>query len=335
MADCVPTCSGHVTVDVQGDEAMVYDAGSHTAHALTAAAGRVLERCDGHTAIAELARDLHLHPGELTQIVAELAGLGLVSGGLSSGGLSSGGDGVGLSRRRLLQRGALVGGGIVVASVAVPMAAAHASGDTTPIGGHGVVPGYGEYFVGADSGGARGQTVTVPAGTVITGFSFDHLGTYGSPSTVTFNLWDPGTTAYYPYGAPLGAPVVTVTQPAPPPGTPLSVTFPGHTVTGAGPVTFTVIPDTGIVGMGFTMGAPGLTSVAGSNAFEYANYSAVFTLYGHLGGATQSVRRAAVAQTSTAPTVIASQAATGEKPPVGVKLPGQLRGTRPGGKPGP
>lgn len=107
------------------DELVVYDEQAHTAHSLSAAAAMVWERCDGKTAVDEIASKLGLKAELVERAVEELRGSRLL-------------DEVptGYSRREAAKRIAQVGGAALAApliySVAVPTAAAAAS--TCPAG---------------------------------------------------------------------------------------------------------------------------------------------------------------------------------------------------------
>ncbi|HEY1774554.1 MAG TPA: hypothetical protein VGG41_00215 [Solirubrobacteraceae bacterium] len=111
-----------------GDELVVYDTVSRSAHCLSADAAAVWELCDGARPTEEIARELDVAVEVVTRAVAELGDAGLLE--------SAVGAERGVSRRELTKRFATIGAAAVSAplvySVAIPRAAAAMSGPTGP-----------------------------------------------------------------------------------------------------------------------------------------------------------------------------------------------------------
>lgn len=110
-----------VISELVGDDLVIYDQTSHTAHSLSNAAASVWKVCNGERSHDEIARDLSLEPAMVAQAIAELSDCGL----LDDGPVPQ--VSVGMSRREAAKRLAQVGGAALVApliySVAVPGAA--------------------------------------------------------------------------------------------------------------------------------------------------------------------------------------------------------------------
>jgi hypothetical protein len=106
-----------------GDELVVYDRESHTAHSLSAEAALVWERCDGRLSPAEIGRELALEQVVVEQALGELSRCGLLDDGPTPGSA--------YSRREAVVGLAKVGGAAFAApliySVAINPAIAAAS----------------------------------------------------------------------------------------------------------------------------------------------------------------------------------------------------------------
>ena len=119
---------GLISEHVEND-LLVYDTQHKTAHSLTASAVSVWERCDGHHTIAQIARELELDRAIVEQAVAELEDCALLVEPAPEG----------VVRRAALKRIAQAGGAAIVAtplisSLAIPPAAAAASGTCSSVG---------------------------------------------------------------------------------------------------------------------------------------------------------------------------------------------------------
>jgi hypothetical protein len=112
--------AGLVTRSV-GSETVVYDGKTGEAHLLTPLATSVYELCDGTTSVEDAAGLLGSTKGDVEAAAVTLTSAGLV-------------DAEGMTRRSAMARIGLIGGGALVTTLALPMAAAHASG---PGGGGG------------------------------------------------------------------------------------------------------------------------------------------------------------------------------------------------------
>jgi hypothetical protein len=119
-----------------GDDLVVYDTNSQTAHALSETAASVWELCDGERSSKDIAKRLGLEPSMVAQALAELSDSSLLDGGPAVSPAE------GISRRDAAKRMAKIGGAALVApliysSIAVQPALAAAScsiGDRVVVG---------------------------------------------------------------------------------------------------------------------------------------------------------------------------------------------------------
>lgn len=105
---------GIVTEEL-GDELMVYDGATQTAHALSRDAASVWRRCDGDSSATEIARGLGLDEARVAQALDDLSAAQLIE------------EPDRISRRTLHKRTAKLGAAALIFSVAIPPALAHAS----------------------------------------------------------------------------------------------------------------------------------------------------------------------------------------------------------------
>jgi hypothetical protein len=113
---------GILTESIDG-ELVVVDSRTQQAHALPAFAATVWSLCDGNHGVAAIAARTGFSPDQVTDVIAQLRELDLLE--------TAGGDNA-VDRRAMLSRTAKLGGAAALAapilSVALPAAAAHASG---------------------------------------------------------------------------------------------------------------------------------------------------------------------------------------------------------------
>jgi len=114
---------GQLVWEWVGDELLIYDRRTELAHALSADAAAVWERCDGQRTTAQLARELKLAPTIVEQALAELRESGLLEQPVADR----------VSRRTVLRRTARASGAVLIAAplistVLIPPATAFASG---------------------------------------------------------------------------------------------------------------------------------------------------------------------------------------------------------------
>jgi hypothetical protein len=114
---------GIVTEEL-GDETLVYDGATETAHALSKDAASVWMRCDGHSSAQDIARRLGLDEARVAQALDDLSAAELIE------------EPDGISRRALYQRAAKLGTAALSASliysIAVPAANASISSNCGP-----------------------------------------------------------------------------------------------------------------------------------------------------------------------------------------------------------
>jgi DNA-binding transcriptional ArsR family regulator len=112
-----------ILIERLGDEVVVYDSASHTAHALAGSAAVVWEACTGERTAEDLAGALGLEPAIVERALTELAECGLLDGEPARSAY--------VSRRDAMRRFAKIGGAAFAApliySVAVGPATAAAS----------------------------------------------------------------------------------------------------------------------------------------------------------------------------------------------------------------
>jgi hypothetical protein len=108
-----------IVTEVLGDETIVYDGATQTAHALSKDASSVWRRCDGRSSATDIARGLGVDEARVAQALEELLAAELIE------------EPVGISRRALYQRMAKLGTAALSAplvySIAVPAANAAVS----------------------------------------------------------------------------------------------------------------------------------------------------------------------------------------------------------------
>ncbi|HEY5260931.1 MAG TPA: PqqD family peptide modification chaperone [Solirubrobacteraceae bacterium] len=120
-----------VISEVVGDDVVVYDQVTHTAHSLSAAAASVWNLCDGKRSAEDIADALSMKLAMVAQAIADLSDCGL----LDDSPLASS---VGISRREAAKRLVQVGGAAFAApliySVAIAPAIAAASTCSLAVG---------------------------------------------------------------------------------------------------------------------------------------------------------------------------------------------------------
>jgi hypothetical protein len=125
----MPRRRSELTLSELGDESVIFDPSTNTAHKLAPTALAVWQECDGSSTVDQVGERLSLPAADVEAACAELVEAGLANAN-------------GFSRRRVLQGGA-VAGALLVSSVVIPQAAAAASlhgpgqsgppGTTTPV----------------------------------------------------------------------------------------------------------------------------------------------------------------------------------------------------------
>lgn len=115
-----------VISELVGDDLVVYDEVSRTAHSLSAAAASVWELCDGKRSSQEIAQELSLEPAMAARAVAELSECGLLDDSPSAAAS------VGISRREAAKKFARVGGAALVAPLIYSMAIGPATAAASP-----------------------------------------------------------------------------------------------------------------------------------------------------------------------------------------------------------
>jgi len=126
--------SDRLVIEAVGEELLVYDQSTQTAHSLSVAVRKVWERCDGQHTPSQLAGGLKLTPTIVEQALAELRECGLLAEDAQDG----------VSRRTVLRRTAKASGAVLIAAplistVLIPPATASASPVTCAIVGDGCV----------------------------------------------------------------------------------------------------------------------------------------------------------------------------------------------------
>jgi hypothetical protein len=144
---------GILTESIDG-ELVVVDSRTQQAHALPAFAATVWSLCDGNHGVAAIAARTGFSPDQVTDVIAQLRELDLLE--------TAGGDNA-VDRRAMLSRTAKLGAAAALAapilSVALPAAAAHASGTS------GTSATYNIQFTGSGYAVTPGSNGSVPVDT--------------------------------------------------------------------------------------------------------------------------------------------------------------------------